>query len=221
LYYSLRNINLIHTKIILQLVASYKTPSDSVVAAVREHFGLSQQEIAAWLGIVQAQASHLETGRRALSPEAAAALAPLVAQLPAPGAAPAAGALRLASAAAPRLALAPPEAAPLVARLDYCQHHARRLRRALRPLEAQAAVAARWAAALPALRAALPPDPGPWAEPDPTTVWPAWLDWYRHRWLSRRPLALAPARSARYHLLRLQAEALEAEAVALAALLAA
>lgn len=118
------------------------------------------------------------------------------------------------------LALAPPEAAPLEARLDYCQHHARRLRRLLRPLEAEAALAARWAAALPALRAALPPDPGPHAEPDPTADWPGWLTWYRHRWLGHRATALPPARSARYHLLRLQAEVLEAEATALQALLA-
>ncbi|WP_162550064.1 helix-turn-helix domain-containing protein [Hymenobacter nivis] len=193
--------------------------SDSVVADVRRHFGLSQQELAGWLGVSNAQAGHLETGRRALAGDAAEALAPLVARLPLPGAVPVTGALRLASAALPALALAPPDAAPLAARLDYCQHHARRLRRALVPLEAQAATAARWAAALPALRAALPPDPGPAAAPDPATAWPAWQAWHRHRWLDQRPPALPPDLSARYHLLRLQAEALEAEAAALAALL--
>jgi DNA-binding XRE family transcriptional regulator len=194
---------------------------DTAAAAVRAHFGLSQQELAAWLGVSEAQAGHLETGRRGLGHATAEALAPLLRQLPVPG--PAAGsALRLASAAPapPVLALAPPEAAPLAARLDYCQHHARQRRRQLRPLEAQAATAARWAAALPALRAALPPDPGSAAEPNPATDWPAWLSWYRHRWLSSRPTALPPGLSARYHLLRLQAEALEAEAGALAALLA-
>lgn len=190
----------------------------SALADVRRHFGLSQQELAGWLGVSNAQAGHLETGRRALAGDAAEALAPLVARLPLPSAALAAGALRLASAAAP-LALSPPDAAPLAARLDYCQHHARRLRRALAPLEAQAATAARWAAALPALRAALPPDPGPAAAPDPATAWPAWQAWHRHRWLDQRPLALPPDLSARHHLLRLQAEALEAEAAALAALL--
>ena len=190
----------------------------SIAAAVRAHFSLEQQELAQWLGLSTAAVGHLETGRRALSPAAAEALAPLVAHLPPPGAAPA-PALRLAS-AVPSLALSPPEAAPLAARLDYCQHHARRLRRALRPLEAQAAVAARWAAALPALVAALPPDPGPAHEPNAATDWPGWLAWYRHRWLARRPLALPPPLSARYHLLRLQAEALEAEAQALAGLLA-
>jgi transcriptional regulator with XRE-family HTH domain len=195
---------------------------DTAVAAVRQHFGLSQEEMAGWLGLSKAQAGHLETGQRALSPAAAEALAPLLRQVPAVGPA-APPTLRLASAApaAPPLALAPPEAAPLAARLDYCQHHARRLRRLLRPLAAAAGLAARWAVALPALRAALPPDPGPLAEPDPVADWPGWLAWHRHRWLARRPTALPPARSARYHLLRLQAEALEAEAAALQALLAA
>jgi len=194
---------------------------DTIVIAVRQYFGLSQQEIAIWLGVTPAQAAHLETGRRNISPATAEALAPLLRQLPAPGPATGAGALRLASArpAPPALALAPPEAAPLAARLDYCRHHARQRRRQLRPLEQQAATAARWAAALPALRAALPPDPGPHAEPDPATDWPGWLTWFRHRWLAARPTALPPAASARYHLLRLQAEALEAEAGALAGLL--
>ena len=163
----------------------------TALAAVRQHFGLSQQDMAGWLGVSPAQASHLETGRRALPPEAAEALAPLLRQVPAPSA-PAAPALRLASVApaAPTLALAPPEAAPLEARLDYCQHHARRLRRLMRPLEAEAALAAHWAAALPTLRAALPPDPGPSHEPDAATNWPAWLAWHRHRWLAQRPTAL-------------------------------
>jgi DNA-binding XRE family transcriptional regulator len=193
---------------------------DTVAAAVRQHFGLGQAELAQWLGMSAASAGHIETGLRSLSPAAAEALAPLVAQLPAPGAA--APVLRLASAgpAAPTLALGQPDAEPLAARLDYCQHHARRLRRALAPLEAQAATAARWAAALPALRAALPPDPGPAHEPDAATAWPAWLTWHRHRWLAQRPTALPPDLSARYHLLRLQAEVLDAEAAALAALLA-
>ncbi|AMR28512.1 hypothetical protein A0257_16370 [Hymenobacter psoromatis] len=194
---------------------------DSVVAALRQHFNLGQPELAQWLGLSTATVSHLETGRRALSPAAAEALAPLVALLPPPGG-PATGALRLASAATPpALATAPPDIAPLLARLDYCQHHARRLRRALVPLEAQAATAARWAAALPALRAALPPDPGPTAAPDPAADWPAWQAWHRHRWLDQRPTTLPPDLSAHYHLLRLQAEALEAEAAALLGLTAA
>jgi DNA-binding XRE family transcriptional regulator len=190
---------------------------DSTAGAVRRYFDLSQLELAGWLGLSKVNIGHLEAGRRGLGPATAEALAPLLRHLPPPGPAPTS--LRLASAAgtSPPLALTPPESAPLLARLDYCRHHARRLRRLLRPLEAQAAVAARWAAALPALRAALPPAPA--AEPDAATDWPAWLNWFRHRWLSQRLTALPADQSARYHLLRLQAEALEAEAAALAALL--
>ncbi|GAB3837684.1 helix-turn-helix domain-containing protein [Hymenobacter jeollabukensis] len=187
--------------------------SDSAVTAVRDHFGISQQHMAVWLGVTQANASQLESGRRGLSPAAAEALAPLIRQLPPPDAP------LPAAAPPPPLALAPPEAGPLAARLDYCQHHARRLRRQLRPLEAQAAVAARWAEALPAIRAALPPDPGPAAKPDPLMDRAAWHNWYRHRWLDLRPTALPPDLSAQYHLWRLQAEALETEAAALRALL--
>ncbi|SHK95578.1 hypothetical protein [Hymenobacter psychrotolerans] len=192
--------------------------TDSWLADICAHFGLKAYDLAHYVGVDAGQLSRIGTGQRSLTPLTEEALAPLVAALPAP--APAGGALRLASAAAPPApALAPPEAAPLAARLDYCRHHARRLRRQLAPLEAQATQAARWAVALPALRAALPPDPGPAAEPDPTTAWPAWQAWHRHRWLERRPTVLPPDLSARYHLLRLRAEALEAEAEGLAGLL--
>lgn len=92
------------------------------------------------------------------------------------------------------------------------------MRRQLRPLEAQAVLAARRAAALPAIRATLAPAPA--AKPDETTDWPAWLNWFRHQWLDHRPTALRSDQSARYHLLRLQAEALETEAAALQELLA-
>jgi len=57
---------------------------DTAVAAVRQYFGLSQEEMAGWLGSSKALSGHLETGRRTLNPEAAAALAPLVAALPPP-----------------------------------------------------------------------------------------------------------------------------------------
>lgn len=194
------------------------TSTDTVTAAVRDYFRLTQQELADWLGVSAAQAGHLDTGRRELAPSTSEALAPLLAQVQAAAAAATPGTLRLAS-AQPALALAPPASAPLEARLDDCQHRARRLRRQLVPLLAQAETAARWAAALPALRAALPPDPGPAAEPNPATNWPAWQTWHRHRWLDARPTQLPPDQSARYHLLRLRAEALEAEAAGLAALL--
>jgi transcriptional regulator with XRE-family HTH domain len=178
--------------------------SDSLLQRVRRYFGLDQQAMAMWLGLTQPQLSRYESGERAMPLEVYEQLEPWRAQLP----------------AEPLLtpALGKPQRDPLAARLDYCQHHARRLRRQLKPLEARAVLAARWAAALPGLRAALPPAPS--TEPDPATDWPGVLNQYRHRWLARRPTALWPEQSAQYHLLRLQAEALETEAAALQLLLA-
>jgi DNA-binding XRE family transcriptional regulator len=158
-------------------------PSATLMQAVRRHFGLEQQELAAYLGISRQHVASIEAGRRVMTGPVLLRLNPLAVHLPA--AAETAG-------PAPR-PLSPPDPALLDARLDYCRHHAARLRRALRKLDAQATLAARWAALPPAaIGAASPP-----AQATPLT----------------------PAEAARYHLLRLQAEALETEAAALAALL--
>jgi|GEM_PF-714799 len=139
--------------------------STHVTARVRAWFGLSQTELALYLGVSPMQVSHLNGGSRALSAGVLAALLPLVQQLPPeaellaalappPGAAPAAP-------ATPPPALAPgsppPEAAALALRRRECLLHAARLRTQAEALAQQAIVAARWAAALPALLAALPP----------------------------------------------------------------
>lgn len=183
-------------------------------ARVRRYFGLTQAELARYLGVSEGFAGHLESGRRGLPIELGQVLDQLAGPIPAEPAPPTPAELANLTAA--------PDPAPLLARLDYCRHHAARLRRALRPLEAEAAYATRWRAALPALRATLPPDPGGEEPPAPAGPgrWAAFLGWYRWRWLEQRPTALAPAEAARYHLLRLQAEALETEAAALAQLLA-
>ncbi|RTQ46816.1 XRE family transcriptional regulator [Hymenobacter gummosus] len=179
--------------------------SDSLLQRIRRYFGLDQHEMAMWLGLTQPQLSRYESGDRAMPIEVDMDLEPWRVQLPAePLTTPAYG---------------PPQRGPLEARLNYCQHHARRLRWQLRPLEEQAVLAARLAAALPHLRAALPPDPGPEANPDPVTDWPGVLNQHRHRWLSHRRTTLLPGQSAQYQLWRLQAEALETEAAALRELL--
>ncbi|WP_156176023.1 helix-turn-helix domain-containing protein [Hymenobacter terrenus] len=187
--------------------------SETVGARVRNYFGLSQAELARYLGVSEGFTGHLESGRRALPFKLGQMLDALARPIPATFP-------PLDTPPAPA-DLGPPEPAPLEARLDYCRHHARRLRRALRPLVAQAAYAARWRAALPTLRAALPPDPGGEEPPVHTGPgrWAAFLVWYRWRWLADRPTELPPSLSARYHLLRLQAEALEMEAAALEQLL--
>ena len=184
-------------------------PTDPLLTRLRRYFGLSQEGLARYLGVSGPQLSRLETGQRAFASDVAGQVDALLQLLPAtppPADAPA--------------DLAPPERAPLIDRLDYCQHHARRPRRALRPLVAEAAHAARWRAALPTLRAALPPDPGGNEPPAPVGPgrWAVFLVWYRWRWLAECPTALPPGPAARYHLLRLQAEAFETEAAALVAL---
>jgi transcriptional regulator with XRE-family HTH domain len=196
----------------------------STLARVRRHYGLQQRELAALLGISPALAHQVEAGRRALSPAVAGRLAPFEAALPPPGAAAeAARLLAEARAAADYAAPLPPPPpgpyapAPLARRRAACLHEARALRARLRGLAAQAAVAARWAAALPGLRAALPPPP-PEAAPAATRE-QARLR-YVHAWLATVPLALPPEALAAYHLLHQRALALEAEAAGLGQLLA-
>ena len=171
-------------------------PSTSELAWVRRYFGLEQATLAAYLGVSPAQVGHLEAGRRFPSGQLLLALVPLIEQVRAPEPA----------AALPVAPNAPPAPAPLEARRDYCHHHATRLRRELRPLLEAAEVARRWQRALPALLAAAPA-----GSPN-------------HAWLLRRQQQAAAdldaEASARCHLLRLRAEMLEAEAAALAALLA-
>jgi hypothetical protein len=142
---------------------------------------------------------HLEAGRKAPSLLATQRLLPLLQALPDPAAS---ATLPAADSAAH---LAPPDAAPLAARLDYCQHHAARLRRELAALTRQLAVARRWQAALPTLLAQADERARPWL-------------------LRRQAQATADLdgdTAARYHLLRLRAEALETEATALSKLLVA
>jgi transcriptional regulator with XRE-family HTH domain len=179
--------------------------STSPLAAVRRYFGLHQFELAAYLGRSPELAKHQEAGRRRLGAATAQRLLPLLQALPAPPEpAPAPTATSAPLPAAPAAGLALPAAAPLLARLDYCQHHARRLRRELSKLETTLEYARRWQAALPALLAQAP-------------------DERARQWLLRRQEQAAAdldaEASAAYHLLRLRAEALETEAAALAALL--
>jgi len=183
--------------------------------------GLPQQELANFLGISRSALANLEANRRSLSRAVHARAAPLLALLPE-------GAL-LAVLAAPALPPALPVAptpGPLEVRRDYCQWKAQNLRYELRGLAPRVAVAWRWQQVLPGLLAALPPAaaeaPGlPVPDASPATH-AAWLRYTYPRLLVQQwATAFTPDDAARCHLLRLQAEALETEAAALAALLAA
>ncbi|MGI4866659.1 MAG: helix-turn-helix domain-containing protein [Janthinobacterium lividum] len=190
----------------------------SRLARVCQHFGLQQRELAALLGISNALVHQLEAGRRTLTPTIAARLAPFLASVP--DAATAAAQL-LAQAQAHVLLPSPPpgsfDPGPLEKRRAACLHEAANLRHRLRALPTQAQQAANWAAARPAILAALPP-PLPEGSA-PTTREEVRLR-YVHSWLATVPLALPPAVLAQWHLGHQRALALEAEAAALAALLA-
>ena len=176
--------------------------SVALPAQVRRHFGLDQATLAAYLRMGAGMVGHVEAGRKPLSPVATQRLLPLLHALPTPAAPPAAA--EAAESDDPAAHLAPPDAAPLAARRAQCQHQARQLRRALAALAQEMEVARRWQQALPGLLATAADAPAR-----------AWL-------LRRQEQAAADLdgeTAACYHLLRLRAGALEAEAAGLAALL--
>ncbi|MBT9392346.1 helix-turn-helix transcriptional regulator [Hymenobacter sp. NST-14] len=204
----------------------------SLVARVRAWFGLSQAELALYLGISPPLVRDLETNRRPLTPAVRAALLPLLLQLPPP---------EVPAAPGPDVALPPttplPDAADLALRRRQCLHRAAGLLREADALTARAHVAARWAAALPAL---LPPDPAAPGLPPTAATSPAQqalaaalaqaadptdpsraadhARWLRG-WLTFRAAPLPAADVTRLHRLRAQAAGLLAEAAALAATL--
>ena len=184
-------------------------PSNTLLAQVRKYLGLEQQELGDYLGISRQLIANIEAGRRSLTGPLLLRLNPLAALLPTKGPA---------RPATPEPEHAPPAAlapGPLEARLDYCRHHAEKLRRELLKLAATQAAARRWQAVLPALLAAPAPAEG--------LVPPAEAARARQWLLARQQQAHAtlhdPDEAARYHLLRLRIEALETEAAGLAALL--
>lgn len=184
-------------------------PSTTLVAQVRRYFGLEQQELAAYLGISRMQLANLEAGRRTLTSKLLLRLNPLAALLPADAPA---------RPAVPEPDLPPPgtpEPGPVEARLDYCHHQAGKLRRELRQLAATQAQARRWQAVLPGLLAA-PALPEVLVPPTEAARARQWLLDRQGR--AETTLHDADA-AARYHLLRLRAEALETEATGLVALL--
>ncbi|GAB2941695.1 hypothetical protein GCM10027048_02660 [Hymenobacter coalescens] len=206
-----------------------RSPSTlSLLARVRVWFGLTQTDLALYLGVSQSLLQAIETGQRGLSYAVSVALGPLLHQLPPPAV--------VAAAPDPAAPLPPatplPDAADLDLRRRQCLHRAARLLREAEALATRARMAARWAEALPAL---LPPAPGT-ALPDtpagqalaaalaqaadPTDPARArdHARWLRG-WLTHRARPLSAQEVARYHRLRAQVAGLQAEAQALAAAL--
>lgn len=183
----------------------------TLFARMRAYYGMTLRELATCLGISETLAHHYETGRRAPSRAVSERLAPFLAHMQP-------------AATDPPLPSTPPPGplAPgtLEARRAACLYHAGNLRWHLRQLPEQARTAARWAQALPGLRAALPPEA---PAPPPTASLEARREAIRlayvRDFLTVQATALDPEALSRWHLLHLHAEALEAEAAALAALL--
>ncbi|MBT2559573.1 helix-turn-helix transcriptional regulator [Hymenobacter sp. ISL-91] len=199
---------------------------DSLIARVRAWFGLTQAELALYLGSSPPLVRDLETGRRPLSAAVRTALLPLLLQLPPP---------ETPAVPGPGTPLPPnaaelPDAADLDLRRRECLHRAGRLLAQADALATRAHVAARWAAARPAL---LPPenpaDPAPdtpaaqalacalalAADPTDSARAADHARWLRG-WLTQRAAPLPAAEVTRYHRLRAQAAGLQAEAEALA-----
>ncbi len=191
--------------------------STSLLAQVRQWFGLTQAELALYLGSSQTRLQALEAGPGRLGVPLVTALLPLARHLPPPPAAPG-SAETLAPMAPPAPVAAPPAAlseAPDAAALDFrrrqCLAQATRLAAELAKLEAAATAAARWAAALPALLAEAPP-PIPGSTPAEAAAREGW----RQGWLARRARPRPAAEATRAALLRARLAGLQAEAAALA-----
>ncbi len=121
---------------------------------VRDHFGLTQERLASWLGVSRISLAHAEGGRRGLPPgsgvnDARLMLAAMGKVLDLTQPEPPAG--------APPPPLPPPlpplDPEPLRWRLHECAHELWRLRRQLTALDAQATQCTNRLAALPFLRA--------------------------------------------------------------------
>ncbi|SHL24011.1 hypothetical protein [Hymenobacter psychrotolerans] len=117
-------------------------------ASLRKFFALTQERLAAWLGIDRTTLALVETGRRALPQGRGVQDARLAMAM-------AGRTLDLTSGSRAIAPLPPPpiEREPVEARLDYCRHHADRLRYQLRQLRRHAAPYEARLAAVPALRA--------------------------------------------------------------------
>ncbi|TYZ14398.1 helix-turn-helix transcriptional regulator [Hymenobacter lutimineralis] len=197
-------------------------------AAIRAHFGLTQEELARYLGVSRGQVGHQETGRRPASAKAALRLTRLGRLLPPPeGFGP----------PAPTSTYAPPPvpaalfgaelplpaglaASPIRQRQRQCARRLALLRRDLHVLTSRTTGYERRRWALPVLETALTPHPA-----DPAAAEHAEQAHLR-RWLDELAATLPPAPALRpdadtaLALLVVRLAALEAEAATLVHLLA-
>ncbi len=203
------------------LSVSKPIPSNSLEAAIRAHFGLTQEELARYLGITRGQVAHLEAGRRLPSTSSTMLIWPLALLLPPPEgqgeAAPDFLAESLAPCPGTGLLLLPPNVGPLLptplrVRQRRVAAQAAALRWALHKEAKRHALQSRRQWGLAVLQANLPQL---FTLPDKTKI-QRWLDT-----LSRDVAATipAPAATTAQILMVLRMMALEAEAAALGQLL--
>ena len=160
-----------------------------------------------FLDVSNAIIGHIEAGRRDLTLMLRLRLLPLLKHLPAPP--------LLVPGDEPLPATAPaPDAAPLEFRRKVCLHKAQGLRLDLTKLTAKAVYASRWQQAMPTVLTDLDADAVNATSPEDADLRTAIRNWVQT--LARK---FKPSHAAQYHLLRLQAEAYETEAAALAELL--
>ncbi|GAA4356794.1 hypothetical protein GCM10023185_20940 [Hymenobacter saemangeumensis] len=179
-------------------------PSTHLLARIRAWFGLTQAELALYLGVSPELVNAVEAGRRALTSALLAALLPLTSQLPA-----AAGPEEASDAAGENPSQLPPDAAELDFRRRVCQQQAARIGQELAALATQARVARHWAQALPVLQQAVAAPSVPTAEAAERAAW-------LRDWLGRRARPLPPTVATRQRLLQARLAGLQAELAALA-----
>jgi len=182
--------------------------STTIVAAVRAYFGLTQDDLAQYLGVSRAAVSHAEAGRRHFGTAVWLRLLPLAELLPPDAPAPGLPA----ALAAPQLPPGPPAALaepPVRRRLRHCAHEAQQLRHTLESRYAAGQQARRWQQALPGLLALLP------ATPAADSRWQQ----RQRRWLATHSAEMADKLDAAsltdYQLLALRLHYLEQEAAEL------
>jgi len=186
-----------------------RIPSGTPLARVRAYFGLTQDDLAQYLGVTRAAVSHAETRRHDFGTTVWLRLLPLAGQLPLAG-----GAAVPEVPDQPATGLPAPVAALIRHRLLDCQREARPLRRSLEGRDKAYQYAQRWQQALPDLQAALLPDPA------------ADSRWQKRQrgWLARHTADMADVldavASTEYRLLQLRLRLLEAEVAELQAWLA-
>ncbi len=180
-----------------------------MLADLRRYFGLPQWEVAGLLRVSEDYYRLLELEKRTLNIRQMGRILPLLQAVPATLAAhdrelwePSPPALPVAVAVS---GTASPYQNAVEGRLDYCRHTAWKLRLAAHTYAVQARVAARWAEALPTLRA----------------TEPFYSEQGVAEWLAAREVALSPTALSKWHLLLARATGLDAEAAELTTLLGA